>query len=406
MIKTAIIGVSGFGNIHYNDLLLYQGKGLLEISAATIINQDEEAEKCAKLRSLGCKIYTDYLRMLNDFKGEINICFIPTGIPLHKPMTIAAMESGANVFVEKPLASTIQEVNEMKKTQNSSGKFAAVGYQTMYTPENMRIKETVCSGKLGKIKSIKCCALWPRAESYYNRNNWAGRLKIKGDVWVLDSPFNNALAHQLNQICFYAGKEVAKSAEIKSVQAELYRGNKIESTDTACMRIITKDNIPLYFILTHACKTASGPEMVITGEEGEIKWNTSRTLITVSGKTEEIICQNGSQMRESVMESLISRVKDKNTFICDLDIAGTQTLCTNGAHESSEINQIDSSLISSITIKDGYTKAESTQHVIKGIDAVVFESFEKEKLFSELGVPWAIGGKVVSLENYRNFPSI
>ena len=293
MIKTAIIGVSGFGNVHYNDLILYQGKGFLEISAATIINQDEEAEKSAKLRSLGCKIYTDYIQMLNDFRGEIDICFIPTGIPLHRPMTIAAMESGANVFVEKPLAATIQEVNDMKKVQTSSGKFAAVGYQTMYTPELMLIKKTICSGKLGKVKSVKCCALWPRAEAYYNRNNWAGKLKIKDEVWVLDSPFNNALAHQLNQICFFAGKEIAKSAEIKSIQAELYRANRIESTDTACMRITTSENIPLYFILTHACETAFGPELVVTGEKGEIKWNMTKTLMTISGKTDEIVCQNG-----------------------------------------------------------------------------------------------------------------
>ncbi len=404
MIKTAIIGVSGFGNVHYNDLILYQGKGLLEISAATIINQDEEAEKCAKLRSLGCKIYTDYIQMLKDFKGKIDICFIPTGIPLHKPMTIAAMESGANVYVEKPLAATIQEVNDMKKVQTSTGKFAAVGYQTMYTPELMLIKKTVCSGKLGKIKSIKCCALWPRAESYYNRNNWAGKLKLKGDVWVLDSPFNNALAHQLNQICFFAGKEIAKSAEIKSIQAELYRGNKIESTDTACMRIKTSEDIPLYFILTHACETSFGPELVITGEKGEIRWNMTKTSIIISGKTEETVCQNGPQMRECIMNKLISRVGDGKTFICDLDIAGTQTLCTNGAHESSEIHQIDSSLIYSKTVKDGYTQAESTQHVIRGIDTVVFESFEKEKLFSELGVPWAVKGKLVPLGNYSHFP--
>ncbi|MFA6291837.1 MAG: Gfo/Idh/MocA family oxidoreductase [Victivallales bacterium] len=404
MIKTAIIGVSGFGNVHYNDLILYQGRGLLEISAATIINQDEESEKCAKLRSLGCKIYTDYIQMLKDFRGEIDICFIPTGIPLHKPMTIAAMESGANVYVEKPLAATIQEVNDMKKVQISTGKFAAVGYQTMYTPELMLIKETVCSGKLGKIKSIKCCALWPRAEAYYNRNNWAGKLKLKGDVWVLDSPFNNALAHQLNQICFFAGKEIAKSAEIKSIQAELYRGNRIESTDTACMRISTAENIPLYFILTHACETAFGPELVITGEKGEIRWNMTKTVITISGKTEETVCQNGPQMRECIMNKLISRVSDGKTFICDLDIAGTQTLCVNGAHESSEIHQIDSSLLYSIAVKDGYTKVESTQHVIRGIDAVVFEAFEKEKLFSELGVPWAVKGKIISLENYSHFP--
>ncbi len=74
MINTAIIGVSGFGQTHYRDLLRYQQKGRLNISAATIINQDQEAEKCAELRALGCVIYDDYRKMLEDFKGKLDLC--------------------------------------------------------------------------------------------------------------------------------------------------------------------------------------------------------------------------------------------------------------------------------------------------------------------------------------------
>ncbi|HBC85873.1 MAG TPA: hypothetical protein DCZ94_02855 [Lentisphaeria bacterium] len=404
MIKTAIIGVSGFGNVHYRDLMNYQGKGLLEICAATIINQDEEKEKCEKLRSLGCKIYTDYKQMLADFKGKVEVCFIPTGIHLHKPMTVAALEAGMNVYVEKPLAATIQDVIEMKKAQKASGKFAAVGYQTMYTPEVMKIKTALCSGKLGKINVIKCYALWPRAEAYYSRNNWAGKLKLKND-WVLDSPYNNALAHYLNLICFLAGKEVAKSAELKSIQAELYRANKIESADTACMRIMTKDGLPLYFIVTHCCEKNVGPQMTIACEKGEIKWEPSKTIMTISGKTEEIVNQNQEGLRTCVMDSILKRVGDKNAFICDLDIAGTQTLAANGVHESSEIHQIDEKLIHVLTIKDAYTQTESKLHVAKGVGEIVKDAYDKEKLFSELGVTWAVKGKVFPLENYTHFPS-
>ncbi|MFZ2658671.1 MAG: Gfo/Idh/MocA family oxidoreductase [Victivallales bacterium] len=404
IIKTAIIGVSGFGNVHYRDLVKYQEKGLLEIVAATIINQDEEKEKCEKLRSLNCKIYTDYKQMLNDFKGRLDVCFIPTGIHLHKPMTVAALEAGVNVFVEKPLAATVQDVNEMKKSQKASGKFAAVGYQTMYTPEVMKIKTALCSGKLGKIRTVKCCALWPRAEAYYNRNNWAGRLKIK-DAWVLDSPYNNALAHYLNLICFLAGQEVAKSAELKSIEAELYRANKIESADTACMRIMTKDAVPLYLTLTHACEKEFGPDMTVSCEKGEVRWSQAKSSISVSGgATEEMVNNAWDGLRTCVMDGILNRLGDKNAFICDLDIAGTQTLAANGAHESSEIHQIDEKFICIQTVKDGYTQLESKLHYVKGIEAIVMESYEKEKLFSELDAPWAVKGRIFSLENYTHFP--
>ncbi|HCE45198.1 MAG TPA: hypothetical protein DET40_16790 [Lentisphaeria bacterium] len=397
MIRTSIIGISGFGDTHYNDLARYQKDGKLEITAAAVINQDEEKEKCSYLRSLGCKLFTDYRQMLDETSGKVDLCFIPTGIPMHRPMTVAALRSGANVFLEKPAAATVQEVEEMKKAQRESGKFAAVGYQTMYTPELMRIKKDIVAGKIGRLRSVKCYALWPRADDYYGRNNWAGRLK-SGDSWVLDSPYNNALAHQLNQICFFAGEKSAGSAEIKSVEAELYRANRIESADTACARIMTKSGIPLYFIATHACQTFAGPDIVITGDKGEITWNMQKTVFKYGSAGEELPSQNWDEMRISVMDSLIARIKDPSAFTCTLDIAGVQTLCVNGIHESSPIHALDEKLFQRIPHKD------SCLTVINDIDSVVLAAFKEEKLFSELGVAWAHRGRTIDLKGYNCFP--
>ena len=398
MIRTSIIGISGFGDIHYKDLIRHQKEGQLEIAAATVINQDEEKEKCSVLKSLGCEIYTDYGRMLEETAGKVDLCFIPTGIHHHRPMTVAALRSGANVFLEKPAAATIQDIIEMKKAQAETGKFVAIGYQTVYTPELMRIKTDLVGGKIGRIKSIKCYALWPRGDDYYGRNNWAGKLK-SGDSWVLDSPYNNALAHQLNQICFFAGDTVKESVGIKSVEAELYRANRIESADTACIRIRTVSGIPLYFIATHACQTFAGPDIVITGEKGEIIWNMQKTVFKYGTNSEELPSQDWDQLRISIMDRLIARVKDPSTFICTLDIAGVQTLCINGIHESSAINTLDEKLFQRIPHKGSYLT------VINDIDSVILNSFREEKLFSEMGVQWARKGSIVSMGNYKFYPS-
>ena len=108
MYNAAIIGVFGFGRVHYNDLKNYAEKGILKVIAATVINPDEEPEKCEWLKKHGTKMYTDWTVMLEDFDNKIDICFIPTGIAIHAPMSIAAMKAGANVFVEKPIAATVQ----------------------------------------------------------------------------------------------------------------------------------------------------------------------------------------------------------------------------------------------------------------------------------------------------------
>jgi predicted dehydrogenase len=314
------------------------------------------------------------------------------------PMTVAALRSGANVFLEKPAAATIQDVMKMKKAQTDTGKFVAVGYQTVYTPELMRIKNDIVGGKIGKLKSIRCYALWPRGDDYYGRNNWAGKLK-SGDSWVLDSPYNNALAHHLNQICFFAGETPYASASIKSVEAELYRANRIESADTACIRIRTTSGIPLYFTATHACETFAGPDIVISGNKGEIIWNMQKTVFSYGNNKEELPSQDWDQMRTSIMDRLIARVKDPSAFICTLDIAKVQTICVNGIHESSAINALDEKLLRRIRHKDSYLT------VINDIDSVILQSYREEKLFSEMGVEWAHKGSIISMENYNFFPS-
>ena len=45
MINVAVIGVSGFGAVHYNDFVREHAAGRVNVVAATVINQSEEAEK-------------------------------------------------------------------------------------------------------------------------------------------------------------------------------------------------------------------------------------------------------------------------------------------------------------------------------------------------------------------------
>jgi predicted dehydrogenase len=398
MLKAATIGISGFGNTIYGDLTRESEKGNLEFAAAAVINQDEEKEKCDKMRSMGCRIFSDYKQMLAEMGSELDLCFIPTGIHLHAPMTIDALRAGVNVVVEKPIAATVQEVAEMKKVSQETGKFVAVGYQTMYVPETEMMKKKIVEGALGKIKTVKCRACWPRNEKYYTRNNWAGKLR-SGNSWVLDSPYNNALAHQLNMICFLGGTEFSKSANLKEVQAELYRANPtIESVDTACIKCVSDVGTKLFFIVTHAVDENFGPEISVVGEKGRIDWSNHGTVFNIDGQIEKVESSVGQTLRDCLQEKIQKRVSDDNVFICDPDIAGTQTLCVNGAHDSAEIVPVASEHVKKVMVND------SPAYAIDNIYGIIEEAFNQEKMFSELSIPWAKPSKVFSLENYDFFP--
>jgi len=388
MIKAAIIGVSGFGNVHYSDLIRYQERGELQIVGAAIINQEEEAEKCSKLKSVGCELFTDYKAMLEKFKGSLDICFIPTGISMHVPMAIDAMQAGANVFVEKPVTALLSELKTLKKAEKENGKFVAVGYQTIYQPIIAKIKNDILNGKLGEVSTIKFYGITVRDKAYYNRNNWAGCIK-NGNNWILDSPFNNAMAHQVNLLCFFAGKTFEDSAKLKTVQAELFKANpNIENADNASIEMISDDDKKLLYYATHNAKDNPQPKLIICGSKGTITWNFANTVYNIDGN--ECSYENNDN-RDHVMDAVLNKIKGKESFICDLSIAGTQTLAMNAAHASSKIIKVPADYV----ITQEYNN--NTSECLKDISEVIIRAFEEERLLSTSDYPWMISGKVIDI---------
>ena len=389
MTNVCLIGISGFGRVHYDNLLHAVARGDVRLRAATVINQPDEPEKCQCLRELGCELFKDHRAMLAAHGRHTDLCVIPTGIHFHAPMTIDALRAGANVFVEKPAAAVIQDVRAMQAAERATGKFVAVGFQDLYCEVTHWMKRLVADGRLGQLRSLRIRGIWPRPDTYYTRNSWAGRQRV-GDAWILDAPFHNAFAHHLNLLCFLAGEP------LQSVEAELYRTRDIESPDTACLRIRTATGVPLLLIITHASEPETHPELTVTGTRDTLLWKYSHSARLASGETMK--CETVEALRDRMLQMVCRRVTDPTAFVCDLNLAGNEVLCANAAFESSPVHPIPASQIQRIPFND------STLSVVTGLAELVQRAYVEEKLFSELDVPWAQHGRVVSLTGYDRYP--
>ncbi len=380
--RIALIGVSGFSGVYYEDLIVRAAAGSIDLAAATVINEEEEPEKCAGLRRAGCRIYRRYEEMLEAERGRIDLCIIPTGIHLHAPMTLAALEADWNVLLEKPAAATVEQVEQMKAAEARSGRFVAVAYQHMYAPETMLLKRALCDGIVGEIQAIKCLGLWPRYGEYYARNDWAGRIRARGS-WVLDAPFNNALAHWLNLMIFFAGEDVPGTGSPVSLEAELYRARAIESCDTACFRIGTELGASIYFWVSHSCPRELGPMLEIRGTEGVMRWSGSQILHR-DARGERVFagCSNTPALRRHLLDAILDRLNGEAVFCCDLDIAGRQTLISNTAFEIASIHTVAADDLSPAPERPG-------EFFIHGIERDCLRAFEEEKLWSEIPATWA-----------------
>ena len=400
MINAAIIGVSGFGVTHLNDLFREHEAGRLNFIAAVIHQNQVSPENLERIKALNVEIFTDYPSMFAKLAGKIDICCIPTGIALHRPMTEAALAAGANVFVEKPVAPVLADAEAMEAAARKAGKFVAVGYQTIYQPETRRIKELILSGKLGKVKRLKCYALWPRKNAYYGRNGWAGALFGPNGNPILDSPFTNAVAHYLNLLLFYAGNTFEGTADVKSVEAGMFRVNPIESCDTADMRILTKDGKEILFYVSHAIPSTEGPISAIECEKGIIHYTQKETVVTdlEGNEIDRFASADSLETRLNVWKGVRGRIEDPNTFICTVRLASKAVLVSNAAFDSAPIVDLPASLIDSNVDADG-----NTLRVIRPMEELIKKCYNENRLITKADFPYAAETAPFDLENYKGF---
>jgi predicted dehydrogenase len=344
--RIAIIGVSGYGSIHLQLARESRERGEIRITAATIINAAEEAATVAELRGHGSEIFADYREMFRQHAGRIDLCLIPTGIHWHARMTIAALEAGANVLVEKPLASSLAEVEEIRRVEQRTGRFVAVGFQDLYEPGTRWLKDELQRGVIGDIWSVRFLGVWPRPRRYFTRNNWAGRLQVDG-VPVMDSPLNNAFAHFVMLSLFFVGADTpAIAPTIEGV--ELLRAHAIESFDTAVVRLRTARGVRLWFGASHACRETVEPEIVITGRHGEACWRyeSEAWWRATNGDTIRHTVLDITGARRAMFRTTLQRLRDPAAPICTSELAGRHTALIESIHRVAHIGTVPAEEIS------------------------------------------------------------
>lgn len=111
----------------------------------------------ARLKHLGA-LYpevqpeTDYAKMIAD--PEIDAVAIATAVRLHHPLAKAALLAGKHVMIEKPMASSGAECEELNVIARQKGLVIMVGHTFLYSPAVRKIKEIVDNHDIGDIRYI------------------------------------------------------------------------------------------------------------------------------------------------------------------------------------------------------------------------------------------------------------
>ncbi|MGA2863551.1 MAG: Gfo/Idh/MocA family oxidoreductase [Verrucomicrobiota bacterium] len=150
MSKQVKVGVVGCG--YWGPNLVRNFRSLPDCSLKTMCDLSEERLKHLTSLYPEVKGEGDFRNMLNG--AGLDAVAIATGVNLHYPMAKASLLAGKHTLIEKPMAASSSECEELINIANRKGLVLMVGHTFLYSQAVRKIKEIVDWGDIGEIRYI------------------------------------------------------------------------------------------------------------------------------------------------------------------------------------------------------------------------------------------------------------
>ncbi len=214
-VKWDVIGAGGIADRRTIPGILLACNAQLE--AVMEVNM-EFAEKIRKKHN-ATKAYDSVDNLLSD--PGIDAVYIASPVVFHREQAIKAARAKKHILIEKPVALTASEANEVVKICRSEGVLAAAGFMMRFGSYNMKMKEIIQAGTLGKIVSCgaQFTCWYPDME-----NAWRQKKSLGGGGALMDMG-----VHCIDLIQFITGSKVKKVAALNGTRVFNY---EVEDSST------------------------------------------------------------------------------------------------------------------------------------------------------------------------------
>jgi predicted dehydrogenase len=158
-IRIGLIGAGQRGQQHLDD---YQQIPGAEIVAVADIDESLAQRVAARYQVLN--VYTDYRDLLQrDDLDAVDICLHNN---LHRPVAVAAMQTGKHVYCEKPMAGSYADARIMVETAQALGRKLSIQLFTLFRPETRAAKLLIDAGLLGELYHARSTGFRRRGRPY------------------------------------------------------------------------------------------------------------------------------------------------------------------------------------------------------------------------------------------------
>jgi predicted dehydrogenase len=369
--KVALVGVHGFGTHHLRNLERLQAAGVVELVAVADPNPPAPGSLPATTH-----VFPGLVELLAETSG-LDLIIVATPIQTHAPLGLAALATAADLYLEKPPVASLEDFNRLCDAAAANGRSVQIGFQSLGSHALQAIGELLADGTIGTLQGISATGRWVRDRAYYKRSRWAGKRTIDG-VDVVDGVATNPLAHAVATALRIAGART--TADIVSLETELYRANDIESDDTSVIRIRTSLGLPITCALTLCASESVEPYVTLQGSKGTAVFHYTEDRLTVEtteGNSEEVFG------RDDLTENLLAHRNSGAPLISPLLDSGAFMLVLEAIRTAPLPAPIDEAYVR----WEG--EGDAAHAVLIGIEDALARAAGQHGTFSELGLPWA-----------------
>jgi predicted dehydrogenase len=151
--RVAVIGRTGRGN--YGHDLDTVWLDVPEAAIVAVADESEEGRARAAERLGALAAYADYREMLERERPEL-VSVAPRWLDCHRGLLLACAGAGVRgVLMEKPLARSLVEADEMVTTCERVGMKVAVCHQTRYSPRLAVVRALIAEGRVGDLLELR-----------------------------------------------------------------------------------------------------------------------------------------------------------------------------------------------------------------------------------------------------------
>lgn len=266
-INFAVFGCGVIAGIHAAAVADVDGACLVGCADVVSAAAERFAEKW------NVKAYADFEALIS--APEIDAISICTPSGTHADLAIKALNAGKNVVLEKPMAITVADCDRViEAASKSSGKITVIS-QLRTSPDVVRAKEIVESGRLGKTVLVELNMRYYRAPEYFV-GSWRGTKKMDGGGALM-----NQGIHGVDLLQYITGPV----RNIKSIVRTL--SHNIEVEDTAVAAIELESGALGVIVASTATHPGFDREIRIHGTKGAIELREDKLVrIVVDGVDE------------------------------------------------------------------------------------------------------------------------